>query len=158
MYNEIIAAYNAGRNIIGEYQNKVILLPFIGIGESSVQFGLEVNQQSFLLTLISDGTLDTNNNNFTIPTKTSDLTNDSGFLTGETDPTVHILTLQKNENEELTTGEDDSISDYVSNNELVIIYYNGYPYFYDKNSERGYYFDGINGNHLRYYYFVNDNK
>ena len=92
IYNEIIAAYNAGRNIIGKYKNGEILLPLIGIditsSPSNVQFGLEVNQQSFLLELSSDGTLETNNNGFIIPTKTSELTNDSGFLTEETDPTV----------------------------------------------------------------------
>lgn len=70
----------------------------------------------------------------------------------EEDPKIHILTLQENENEELTTGEDESISDYVNNNELVIIYYNGRPHFYNKNSDRGrLYFDGLEGDYLCYY-------
>lgn len=95
----------------------------------------------------------------TIPSKTSELTNDSGFLTEETDPTIHILVLQEDENGELTTGEEeDSISGYINNNELVIIYYDGKPYFYDKNSDRGFYFDGINGTSLLRYYSTTKNK
>ena len=76
----------------------------------------------------------------------------------EEDPKIHILTLQEDENEELTTGEDESISSYVNNNELVIIYYDGKPYFYDKNSDRGLYFNGINGNNLLRYYSTTENK
>jgi hypothetical protein len=76
----------------------------------------------------------------------------------EEDPKIHILTLQEDENEELTTGEDESISSYVNNNELVIIYYNGMAYFYDKNSDRGLYFNGINGTNLLRYYSTTENK
>ena len=86
-----------------------------------------------------------------ISTNVSDLTNDAGYIIEESDPTVHILVLRKNENEELTTGEDDSISDYVTNNELVIIYYDGKPYFYNKNSDRGFQFNGIDGSYLAYH-------
>ena len=86
-----------------------------------------------------------------ISTNVSDLTNDAGYITEEIDPTVHILVLRENENEELTTGEDDSISDYIANNELVIIYYDGKPYFYNKNSDRGFQFNGIDGSYLAYH-------
>lgn len=63
---------------------------------------------------------------------------------------IHILTLQKNENEELTTGEDDSISNYIRNNELVIIYYMYMP-FYLKDFDRGFYFATSNGQYKLYY-------
>ena len=104
------------------------------------------------------GTIALTNDLPAVPTKTSELTNDSGFLTEETDPTIHILVLHENENGELTTGEDDSISNYIHNDELVIIYYDGMPYFYNKNSDRGYSFNGINGNNIRYYYIANYDK
>lgn len=63
---------------------------------------------------------------------------------------IHILTLQEDENEKLTTGEDDSISNYIRNNELVIIYYMNMP-FYLVSFDRGFDFATTDGHYkLRY--------
>lgn len=70
---------------------------------------------------------------------------------------IYKFTLYENNNE-LTIGENNAnLSEYCTNG-FVIIYYNGTPYFYDIDSDRGRRFLGLNGNWLLWMYSAQLNK
>lgn len=110
----------------------------------------------------------------TIPTKTSDLTNDSGFLIEETDPTVHVITLERNWDADLDaevislpTGVTyENIETWTNNNEIVILdagSSEAWRYYYFAATDRyEFEFISLGGNRYSVYndnsvYFQNSN-
>ena len=76
--------------------------------------------------------------NFNIPTKTSHLTNDSGFIT----EAVLFVTLTKSGSTYTSDKTYDEIASALANGETVMVNYDAYLYAYDGQNEGSYFFSG----------------
>lgn len=71
---------------------------------------------------------------------------------------IRVFQLYQDENEEWTIGEEETnLMTYVHNS-FVVIYYNGKPYFYDIDSDRGARFLSIDGSYMLFMFLSTQNK
>lgn len=167
-YSEISSKIDSGINVVLRYGSSTF--PFlgyldlenvhmIGFGTSGTMDGASL-LHGFLI--LPNNTAQHVDQSYVIPTKTSDLTNDSGYITTETDPifsasaaagitsnnittwngkaTCHYVTVTESEGTLSADATYQQIATWISNNDIVVVVYEGNNYYYTYLFNQGYYF------------------